>query len=109
MNSSANITRQFRTILFQIVGMVWMAVPYGCDCPHLQGEAGHPALTLHSQITVLWALRRGGYPREVRTSRPYLVYQGKKTRLLSIWWKCPPISLDKMPLLKMPFLKGHFE
>ena len=23
--------------------------------------------------------------------------------------KCPPISLDKMPLFKMPFSKGHFE
>ena len=23
--------------------------------------------------------------------------------------KCPPISLDKMPLFRIPFLKGHFE
>ena len=36
--------------MFQIGEILWMAVTYGCDCPHLQGETEHPALTDNSAL-----------------------------------------------------------
>ena len=94
------------SIYGQLVLLCTLLMVYWSCCVLYCWSPGPYVYSIYGQLVLLCTILKVKLSYCVRCWWGFCLFGGNP---LLPFQKCPPISFDKMPLFKMPFLKGHFD